>query len=220
MFKLTETTEGNSKSHHFTDDCVILGDGADSKAHFPLPGRGLKSEHVKIFKQNGSIFVQNLTNDPFITLNGDPFFKKKVLPGDILKIRDCEIKIDELKEAEPHPPPASPVEKATPVLQTPPEELHKTEEHKKEDVHAPEEVIAAPALPKERQIKRKSLKDFDAPLENDKTYSKHLNVSPFRHVKLFSFILVAFFMVLGVIALEIYLRTLEESNKEELVAAE
>lgn len=217
MLKITELTAGQEKSSLFSEDSLIVGDSqgvTDVRSTLLFTGRGLKAEHVKIFKQDGSLWVINHANDPFVTLNGHPFFKKQMNSGDILKIRDIELKVEEVgKEApisvSPSPPPK-------PVVA---EEQQETQER--------EEIFHAPLKAKKELKPKISLKDFDPPPEKitfqeevRKSWPSHLNVSPFRNIRLFSFLLMGFILILSVVAVESYLRATEKNDMEELIAAE
>lgn len=215
MIKITELTGGQEKVSLFSEDFLTVGDSNGSKSTLPFTGRGLKSEHVKIFMQGGHIWVLNAANDPFVTLNGHPFFKKQAESGSILKIRDIELKIELVGadiEVPPNPSPAI-------SKNTPPSSLAEASER--------EEVIHAPRKVKKEQKPKISLKDFDSPIEKGpfheekrKSWSSHLNVSPFRNVRLFSFLLMGFLLILSVVTVEAYLRATEKSDMEELLAAE
>ena len=159
MLKITELTLGQEKSTLFSEDSFFVGDSHETQPSLTFAGRGLKSEHIKIAKVDGVIWIYNLANDPFVTLNGHPFFKKQVKSGDILKVRDIELKIEEVaqkgepvalaKEAvfEPLAPPQAPLPLASEADE---------QGDKEEIIHAPIRSVKS-ARPKT------SLKDFDLP---------------------------------------------------------
>lgn len=241
MIKITEIAGGQEKITLFSGEVILIGDSQGGTATLPISGRGLKPEHVKITLVDGKIWVQNLANDPFVTLNGQPFFKKLASAGDFLKIKELQIKIEleavEESSAKIVPQEVTPLAAATPVAPIQPlpaepkkpylENLISSQEN---DLHDVEEVIHAPPKPR-KDRPRPSLKDFDLPndkesekenFETDKSkiWPSQLNVSPFRHIKLFSFFAMVFFLILSVVAVEVYLRAGETSDKDEMKAAE
>ncbi len=78
----------------FDQESIILGAGSADIEGLPLDSSALRPEHVKIFEKDGLFFAQNLANDPFVTLNGRPFGKKRLTPGDRLTLGGTEIIIE------------------------------------------------------------------------------------------------------------------------------
>ena len=225
MIKITETVAGQTKSTLFSEETLIIGDSQSAGVHLPFSGRGLKAEHVKIYKQNEAVWVQNVANDPFVTLNNQPFFKKKALPGDVIRIRDVELKIEEIAS------------ESSQVKKEPPKKVEPAPSLPVEDVNESEEIIHAPMRNRKEPFVRPSLKDYDLPVEKEifdseegkktaekheaqRSWSAHLNVSPFRSVRLFSFFVMGLFLISAVIGVEFYLRASEKSDEDELKAAE
>lgn len=94
MIKLTLQVGSHQAEKVFDQETVILGAGSADLHGLPLEVAGLRPEHVKIFEKEGAFFAQNLANDPFVTLNGRPFGKKRLTPGDRLTLAGAEIIIE------------------------------------------------------------------------------------------------------------------------------
>lgn len=212
IIKVTIFSAGEGKTSHFPEEIVIIGDGSEAKdgeAFLPITGIGLKPEHLKLIRQENRLFVQNLANDPFVTLDNLPFYKKEATSTTLIRIKDREIRVELISEKE-----GAPLKEKIPPPQTP-----------KEDVSFEEEVFHAAPLPKVEPDPL-PLKEIDAFIEDEereggeKSWISHLNVSPFRNVRLFSFFMMVFFLVFSMIAVEAYLRAGEKSDEDEVKAAE
>lgn len=236
MFKLVETSEGSKKSHLFNEDTLLIGDGLTSSVHLSFPGRGLKPEHLRIEKKGSDFFVINLANDPFVSINGLPFYKKKLTFGDILKIKQIELTLGDdltppapvVQQVEPAAKPIDPdlelqrelkkLEELTPVPLERPLELEEEPE---------QEIVTVPIKKVKNEPKAKrSLKDVDyltekSPFERDKRpFSFPTPKKPFRYLRYFSIFFGIFIITTLIVGLESYLRASEESSHEELMTAE
>lgn len=232
MFKLIETSEGSKKSHLFNEDTLLIGDGLTSTVHLSFPGRGLKAEHVKIEKRGPDFLVTNLANDPFVSINGLPFYKKKLSYGEILKIKQIELSLGD--DLTPPPPPQV---HAEPVLKPIDPDLELQKELKKLEELTPkpleieeepeQEIVTVPIkkVKNEPRAKR-SLKDVDyltekSPFEREKRPFSFPNPKkPFRYFRYFSIFFGIFIIASLIVGLESYLRASEESGHEELMTAE
>ncbi len=249
MLRLIETSEGHSKNHLFQSDQVIIGDVQSQTVQLAFPGRGLKAEHIRIFKKDDEIYVINLANDPFVSLNGSPFYKKKFTPSDILKIKQIELTIAKELEVTPQtaPPSSLKSEKEAEVkpdlrLHTDPD-LELQEELKKLEELTPkpltphqdlerldideDEIVLLPVKKAKADTKTKrSLKDVDyltekTPFEKEnRAYVTHRTHKPFRYFRYISGFLALLVVFSMVIGIETYLRVSEKSELEELQAAE
>lgn len=230
MFKLIETSEGSKKSHLFNEDTLVIGDNLTSTVHLSFPGRGLRAEHVKIEKKGSDFFVYNLANDPFVSINGLPFYKKKLSQGDILKIKQVEFSLGDDLTPPPSPPPPDIPKPIEPDLELQ-RELKKLEELTPQPLDIEEEgeqeIVTVPVkkVRNEPRIKR-SLKDVDyltekSPFERDKRPFNFPNPKkPFRYFRYFSIFLGIAIITSLIVGLESYLRASEESSQEELRTAE
>lgn len=232
MFKLIETSEGSKKSHLFSEDTLLIGDGLTSTVHLSFPGRGLKAEHIKIEKRGPDFYVTNLANDPFVSINGLPFYKKKLTHGDVLKIKQIELTLGD--DLTPQPAAQAPIEPALKPIDPDLElqkELKKLEELTPKplemDEEPEQEIVTVPVkkVKNEPKVKR-SLKDVDylsekSPFEKDKRpFNFTPQKKPFRYFRYFSIFFGMFLIASLIIGVESYLRASEESGREELMAAE
>lgn len=97
MITLTLEIEGYKQQTVFTKNPLIIGSGTPDTVDICLSILPLKSEHVKIIEEEaGQYLVINQTNDPYVLLNGFPFYKKKLKEGDLLTLYSVEITIDKL----------------------------------------------------------------------------------------------------------------------------
>ena len=95
MIRITLTSITPAKAFTFKTCPVRIGStGAD------IILSGLQAEHLKIFEENGSFFVVNSANDPFVTLNDLPFGKKNINNHDTIQIGSHILKF----EANPNAP--------------------------------------------------------------------------------------------------------------------
>ncbi len=100
---ISVTIEENTKKYtqNFTKEELYIGSYGD-EVDIPLSQPQLRNHHLKIQKTGTVYTLINLTNDPFVTLNGLPFGKRKLQEGDILTIHDIKITFDKFAELEPH----------------------------------------------------------------------------------------------------------------------
>lgn len=74
---------------------IIIGSRGTHGVDIPLDEEGLSFPHLVISYQNGHYSVQNIANDPFATLNGEPFGRRLLKNGDRLEVGStviaCEI---------------------------------------------------------------------------------------------------------------------------------
>lgn len=75
----------------FEQDAVLIGAYSADLEGLSLDLTSLLPEHTRIFAKDGVFHVHNLANDPFVTLNGMPFGKKKIVTGDRLAVGEVEI---------------------------------------------------------------------------------------------------------------------------------
>lgn len=88
MIKLTINPETTPTTLTFDQPVVVIG------SDLLLDGEELQAEHIKLFWQHDSWMVCNLANDPFVTLNGLPFGKKKLNHNDLLQVGGTSIVIE------------------------------------------------------------------------------------------------------------------------------
>lgn len=252
MIKISVISGAPEKSLSFSETSVFIGDPSCEKiaVTFPITGRGLKPEHIRIYQENNTLWVQNLANDPFVTLNGQPFYKKQADLHAVLRIKEIDLKL-ELSTVLTEPQADNKSEQEAPVSPVPTQEifprkivssphavaksqqaaliLAREEIKESPDTHEEEVFHTFPKNKKDAKH-RASLKDHDHHFDKDdhkegsakenSHWPSHLNVSPFRHVKLLTFFLMVFFLISSVVLVEYYLRAGEQIDQEELNAAE
>lgn len=92
------------KSHHyqqtFNKDHLVIGSISDGDVDVLLALQDIQEEHVRVDYKNNSYYIHNVANDPFVTLNGMPFGKRRLNVGDRLAIHSVEIFFDFLGQAD------------------------------------------------------------------------------------------------------------------------
>lgn len=106
MIKLILNPDANPKIYLFTKNTIIIGEGSNDSVDIKIPNQGLHQNHLKIiFKENHFLLI-NQANDPFVTVNGFPFGKKKLKVKDILQIKDQIIRVEDIQITDQAQPPA------------------------------------------------------------------------------------------------------------------
>lgn len=112
--KLTLRTGTQRANRLFYGGSVLLGAGSPDLDGLAIDLHSLLPEQIKIFHKDGLYFAQNLANDPFVSLNGRPFGRKKLSNGDVLLAGDIEITFELLIGSIPQT--AAPISPPTPSL--------------------------------------------------------------------------------------------------------
>lgn len=94
MIKLTLHQQSEAKTFLFSKETISIGEGEN--VDIPLKGLGLHKNHIKITLVNNQYYIFNQANDPFITLNGAPFGKKKLKVHDTLQLKYSAITVDDV----------------------------------------------------------------------------------------------------------------------------
>lgn len=127
----------------FSKGTIIIGDGPQDSVDISFPKEGLHQNHLKITLKENEYLVINQANDPFVTWNGQPFWKKKLKEGDQIQVRNHILHIQQIFHE-----PALPDEKIPPPLPAVSplvEEAYNLENHKQErKVIAQERKVIAP----------------------------------------------------------------------------
>lgn len=217
MIKLTEYIDGNEKSHLFNENSIVIGDSEGGLAHLSFPS--LKAEHLRIYREGGHLYIVNLANDPFATLNGYAFRKRKIASGDIIKLKSLELVVHDVQVAPERAREDPPINLEEEIQKLDPH--HPVEEEEKEPE---EETILPPTYllkekPKGLKIKS-SLKDEGHDLFKEKKHFYSPKQVPFRHLKIALCLFLGLLILMTVILGEAYLRLAEKSDEEELKAAE
>lgn len=102
MIKLTINPDTpTSKSIIFIKEKVVIGCHAD----LTLPEEDLQNMHVQIQETEGRFIIINTANDPFATINGDPFGKRTIHNQDLLQIGNTRISFEGSITTEQKPQP-------------------------------------------------------------------------------------------------------------------
>lgn len=96
MIRLTLNAQSEPEIHLFNKPTITIGNDS-SQTDLTLHDDALQPIHIKILEQNGSLVIINITNDPFVSLNGHPFGKKLLNSGDIILIHETEILFENIK---------------------------------------------------------------------------------------------------------------------------
>ncbi len=91
MIRLIFKFDGQTVERSFSQSTVTIGLDSPDLEGLPLNSSELDREHLKFVEQNGEIYAINEANDPFTTLNGRPFGRKKLVGGDQLEVGQIEI---------------------------------------------------------------------------------------------------------------------------------
>lgn len=95
MIRLTLNAQSDPEIHLFNKSTILIGTEA-GRVDLVLPGPNIQPLHLKIVEQNGTLFLINYANDPFVAINGYPFGKKVLQSGDIISIHEIVILFENL----------------------------------------------------------------------------------------------------------------------------
>lgn len=91
MIKLTVNPGKEPATHIYLKKIVVIGSGATIGTDLIIADESLAPVHLKIMEEEGRFVVLNVANDPFATLNGFPFGKKRLNNSDIIRIGQTSI---------------------------------------------------------------------------------------------------------------------------------
>lgn len=236
MIKLTLNPGSHSKAFIFDKELIIIGDGPQEVVDLSLPKLGLHQTHLKILFKDGSYYLVNQANDPFVTLNGVPFGKKKLKNEDLLQIRDKILRIDEIAISAPEekkiPPPFTPeIPSSQPVIAKTNPETEESNAFPDVESLAQEDdlegwfpadiaditldnIVANSSKEAEPEIKSGG---ESTPSSESSSEGKRWNLNRWAW---FASFLLLFTTIFGAITVEIYFRAKNQSGGEEVKAAE
>lgn len=96
MLILTVNVDGNLQRYTFNKEIILIGKAPYPEVDISLPNEQIQEKHIKIFRQEDRYIVLNFTNDPFATINGLPFGKKKLIANDCIQLGSTSIFIDQI----------------------------------------------------------------------------------------------------------------------------
>jgi hypothetical protein len=93
-------------TQYFKQPVVTIGCAHSPFADLALAEEALLDTHIQIIQEQQQYFAINKANDPFATLNGKPFGKKKLAPNDLIQVGNATIRFELIIEppAEAVPP--------------------------------------------------------------------------------------------------------------------
>ncbi|KAF3361581.1 hypothetical protein PHSC3_001957 [Chlamydiales bacterium STE3] len=96
MIRLILHHNNSVRAYLFTKSSIIIGEGEPNVVDISLNGLGFHQNHLRIYLKESYFYISNQANDPFITLNGAPFRKKKLKAKDTIQIKKTTILVEEL----------------------------------------------------------------------------------------------------------------------------
>lgn len=236
MIKLTLNPDTFPKTFLFDKDTIIIGEGPQEIVNLCLKNLGLHQTHLKITLRDLHFFISNQANDPFVTLNGLPFGKKKLKVNDIIQIKDQIIRVDEIFAPEKASLPLAELPVATdlsskkeiltdnfPDIETLSKEDDQEGWFPSDLNNLNFEELTRPAFQAKTQHEIKLTLD-DVYFEEDSTEKKNLQSNrsfwPLKGIKWVVTSFLLFLAIFSTISLEIYFRAKSQSGGEEVKAAE
>lgn len=247
MIVLVVRGDGQPQRLPFSKEMIIIGEGASHSVDLSFSGQGLHQNHLKIIQQKDGYIIVNQANDPFVSLNGFPFHKKKLHPGDEIHLHHIRIIIEEIEGEKVPLLPESPLEPISiPSHRPEPQaeavqdkfewnEIDKLleEEERPDPDAADKNGEAAPAVKeaeKEIPLQMVSQYIFDEEEEEGKGRSSpfpHLAEEPeempsfwIRNWKWIPVLVLVVFVGMGSVFFEMYLRANGRRETQEIRAAE
>lgn len=111
MIRLTLNALSNPKIHLFNKSIILLG-AESAQVDLILPGVAIQPLHLKIIEQNEYHILINYVNDPFVSVNGQPFGKRIIRSGDQIVIHQTTL----LFETDTPPPKKEKIPQSSPPL--------------------------------------------------------------------------------------------------------
>lgn len=246
--KITVNPDHAPTTYCFDSEVVIVGDGSPESVHICFPSEGLHKNHVKFLYSEGAFWVINQAQDPFVSLNGHPFGRKKIEEKDRLQIRDHVLQIDEigsksLQENSFQISPSKEKEITSQNYQEPDQNFPDLESLANDDnpeAWFPQDIKTLESSLSQkggrREEKPSSTSDFSAKISPlvEEAYNleehKPTQPSPQKpHLekkdpkKLFKIVLLSLFLItalISLVGLEVIFRMKSVNEKEEMLAAE
>lgn len=231
MIKITVNPDKEPKLFAFSKESIVIGDGSPESVDICFPSEGLHQTHVRVYLKDNQFYIINQANDPFVTLNGQPFGKKTLQPLDLLEIHNHVLRFDELsckkEEAfidQTHFPDIEELAQEENPSGWFPQNLQNLTLDAVKSNNAPQNepaphsvdprVEEAYQLHSEEPVKRPQKKEYKAPSPPPKRRWK----MRFLKITLVTLVLI----VIGSLLMigEVYLRSKNKSEQEEMAAAE
>lgn len=97
MIVLVVNGDGPPRRLTFSQEMIIIGEGASHSVDLSFPGHGLHQNHIKIIQQKNGYLLVNQSNDPFVSLNGFPFHKQRLSIGDQIQLHQFTISVEDIQ---------------------------------------------------------------------------------------------------------------------------
>lgn len=206
MIKISLVSSIDPVSYSFDKETLIIGDGPTDSCDISFPSEGLHKNHIKITIKDGECTIINQANDPFVTLNSQPFWKKKLQIGDTIQIRNHKLLIEQISNEAESPPVELPPPPSVPPI---------------EKVAEPAPVYTADDSSKVNPLIEEAynLEDHKQPRKRS-VPQKPYSLSSNRLVKVVFVFGLFMIVVFSVVFLEIYFRASSKIGREEMIAAE
>lgn len=233
MIRLTIHAQSEPKIHLFNKALISIG-CESSGADLCISEECLQPVFLHIVEQNGFPIINNLANDPYISLNGHPFGKKLLNHGDVILIRDTEILFENIVTAPPvpntKPKPTNttsistafdfhlPFENDVEILKDEEWQSSKIDQLLAElESHAPQLRAAPPkAISSNLNLKDDYLRDLDDETQQKNRKLEKDFVKPSKWLKIFAF---SFFTIMAMSGTVTYLQVSDKTSIQEITAA-
>jgi hypothetical protein len=93
MIKVILSSDIETKTFVFEKGVVLFG-ADESQVDVVIRGEFIEKVHLKILEENDRFLAINLANDPFTSLNGLPFWKKKISTNDLAQIGNFNLRLE------------------------------------------------------------------------------------------------------------------------------
>lgn len=95
MIRLTLNAQSDPEIHLFNKSTILIGSDS-GHVDLVLSHQGVHPVHLKIINQDEFRVLVNHANDPFVSVNGHAFGKKKLNSGDVIFIHHISLLFEEL----------------------------------------------------------------------------------------------------------------------------
>lgn len=100
MFKITVYSHGQSKEHTFERKSrIVFGKVGSNDVDLFLEGENVSAQHLTLETTDQDSILYNTSNDPFATINGEPFGKRKLRNNDIVQVGQTTFRFQYLQES-------------------------------------------------------------------------------------------------------------------------
>lgn len=213
MIKLKINPDSKSTELIFDKKEITIGSGITHPADLSLPEELLQDTHVLISFQTDKFLITNVANDPLVTLNGSPFWKKTIHSLDVIQIGKTTIqfsadtpKVDELE-----------------ALLRQVEDLDKIEHEEEVYIaHKKPSIIIETSSSIEQEPELNKIPDLDEITPASVQQSQNSSKQPSNHnnFRFYFVIAAAICVAMFLSSIIFYVRINTQSHREKIIAAE